>query len=350
MKKIIAVGVTALLMVCTAGAQSISLTNTFGGNQDNVGTSDFLKFNADGTKQNAVVGDRIQFDVGSEKIDGRVRINIQGDNNFATKLQAYANVRPIKQLNFIAGNTFFWKWSSSPAYLAGIDDFLAHGLLLDNNGFGLLADIAPEDSGFSFKLAGGLGVDTHVDLNLGAEFTLNGIFKIAATAQDLVKEARTISAYAELLSVENLLLNAGYVYNNSDVNYIQSTQHLVQVSAGYTVKDINLSFYATVLSGLNNKAFNSATETFVEKAEGVPLTAAVRFYYADLENLNIGTSATYKHVLNDADSTTNITVYPFIDYNTRVGTFRTGIRASFNDDGYNGLSIPFSWQYTIASK
>ena len=350
MKKFIVFGVSLFLLVHTVSAFNVSLTNTFGGNQDNVGTSDFLKFDSDGTKQTAVVGDRIQFDLASEKIDGRVRVNIRGDVDFATLLQGYANVRPIKQLNFIAGNAFFWKWASSSAYLAGIDDYLAHGLLLDKNGFGLLADISPSDSGFSLKLSSGLGIDSHADLNFGAEFALNDIFKIAATAQDVLENTRTFASSAELLSLDNFLLNAGYVYNNSDQTYIQNTEHLVQVSAGYAVKDINLSFYATVLSGLNNISFDATTNEFVTKANGVPLTAAVRIYYADLENLKIGTSASYKHVLNETDSSNIFTVYPFVDYDTRFGIFRTGIRTSFDDNGFKSLSIPFSWQYTISLK
>lgn len=42
MKKLVISVFTALLLASAAGAQNVLLTNTFGGNSDNVGTSDFL--------------------------------------------------------------------------------------------------------------------------------------------------------------------------------------------------------------------------------------------------------------------------------------------------------------------
>ena len=39
----------------------------------------------------------------------------------------------------------------------------------------------------------------------------------------------------------------------------------------------------------------------------------------------------------------SVTVYPYVDYETGFGTFRAGLRTKFNSDGYNGVSIPFSW-------
>ena len=48
MKKIILSTVAAILATSFVSAQSVSLTNTFGGNEDNNGTSDFLKFDEDG--------------------------------------------------------------------------------------------------------------------------------------------------------------------------------------------------------------------------------------------------------------------------------------------------------------
>ena len=63
MKRSIAYFGLILGAVAGLAAQSVSLTNTFGGNSDNVGTSDFLKFDKDGDKSNIVVGDRVQLDV-----------------------------------------------------------------------------------------------------------------------------------------------------------------------------------------------------------------------------------------------------------------------------------------------
>ena len=91
-----------LVLGAVAGlaAQSVSLTNTFGGNSDNVGTSDFLKFANDGTKVTAIVGDRVQLDFASEHIDSRVRLNVSGDAGYIPSVQGYVNFRPFDWLAF----------------------------------------------------------------------------------------------------------------------------------------------------------------------------------------------------------------------------------------------------------
>ncbi|EID85830.1 hypothetical protein MSI_06490 [Treponema sp. JC4] len=350
MKKSIISVFTALLLASAAGAQNVSLTNTFGGNDDNVGTSDFLKFDKDGNKQDAIVGDRIQLDVASENVDARVRLNISGDKNYAPGLQAYANVRPVQPLNIIGGNKFFWKWATSPAYLSAIDDYLTHGKLADDNGAGLVLNIAPESSDIGFKFASAAGSQSRLDLNFGAEFSIKNIVTISATAQDVTEKTRSLGAYVGLNSVKNLILNAGYTYNNSDENYIQGTQNLIQFSVGYTFEELKISLYADLLAGLSNKSsFTTATDDFAELENGIPLTAVVRANYKANEKLDFYTSVKFNHILL-ADSTSDtVTLYPYFDYYTSLGTIRSGLRVFFNDkDGFNGFNIPFSWQYKIS--
>ena len=350
MKKLVISVFTGLLLASAAGAQNVSLTNTFGGNGDNVGTSDFLKFDKDGNKQDAIVGDRIQLDVASENVDARVRLNLSGDKNYAPGLQAYANIRPIQQLNFIGGNKFFWKWATSPAYLSAIDDYLVHGKLADDNGAGLVLNLSPENSDIGFKFAGAAGSQSRLDLNFGAEFSVKNVVTVSATAQDVTEKTRSIGAYVGLNSVKNLILNAGYTYNNTDENYIQGTQHLVQLSAGYTFEELKFTLYADLLAGLNNKTnFLTAADDFAELESGIPLTAAVRAKYNANEKLDLYTSVKFNHKLL-ADSTEDtVTLYPYFDYYTSLGTIRSGVRVFFNDkDGFNGFNIPFSWQYKIS--
>lgn len=350
MKKSIISVFTALLLASAASAQNVSLTNTFGGNSDNVGTTDFLKFDKDANKKDATVGDRIQLDVASENVDGRIRLNISGDKNWTTGLQAYANVRPVQPLNIIGGNKFFWKWATAPAYLPAIDDYLNHGKLADDNGAGLVLNLAPENSEIGFKFAAAAGNQSRLDLNLGAEFSIQDIVTLSATAQDVTEKSRSIGAYVGLKSVKNLILNAGYTYNNTDVNYILGTQNLIQFSVGYTFEEIKFSLYADLLAGLNNKSnFNTATDDFAELESGIPLTAVVRANYKVNEKLDLYTTIDFKHKLLPGSTSDTFTVYPYFDYYTSLGTIRSGLRVFFNDkDGFNGFNIPFSWQYKIS--
>lgn len=347
MKRSIAYFGLVLGAVAGLAAQSVSLTNTFGGNSDNVGTSDFLKFDKDGDKSNLVVGDRVQLDVSSEKIDSRVRLNIKGDTGYANALQGYVNFRPVEQLNFVAGNKFFWKWSTAGAYLAAIDDILNHGKLADDNGAGLVLNFAKEENNSAFTFASAFGNQSRLDLNFGAQFVVKDTFTIGVTAQDVTTDTRSLGAYAAITSIDNFLLNFGYTYNLTDAGYIQGAQHVAQVSVGYTIKDAGLSIYADLLSGLNNKSnYNETTEKFDKLDSGLPIYAAFRTNYKLNENFDLNGSIKINHYLEADDNGTSVTVYPYFDYKTNVGTFRSGLRVFF-DDGYKGFNIPFSWQLKL---
>ena len=349
MKKIV-LGILTAFTLSAVMAQNVSVTNTFGGNSDNTGTSDFLKFDEDWNKADAVVGDRIQLDVSSDKLDSRVRLNIKGDANFSNALQGYANFRPIEQLNFIGGNKFFWKWTVDGAYLSAIDDFLSHGKLADDNGAGVVVNISPEDSDFGFLFAGAAGAKSRLDLNFGAQFFIKDSFSIGVTAQDVTTDARSFGAYVALNGVEKLILNFGYTYNLTDSSYIQGSQHAAQVSVGYKIEDANLSLYADFLSGFNNKSnYDEKLEDFAELDSGIPFYGAFRAKYKLNENLDLNASVKVNHYLKADENGTTVTVYPYFDYKTVVGTFRSGVRVRF-DDGYKGFNIPFSWQYKVPVK
>ncbi len=352
MKRSIAFFGLVLGAVTVLSAQSISLTNTFGGNSDNVGTSDFLKFDDDSDKPDVVVGDRIQLDLASNKIDSRVRLNIKGDTNFSNAIQGYVNFRPVQPVNLIGGNKFFWKWSTAGAYLAAIDDILNHGKLADDNGGGLVINIAPADSKLSFTAAGAVGAQSRLDLNFGAQFAVKDLFTIGATAQDVTTSAYSLGGYFALNAVKNLLLNIGYTYNLTDGSYIQGTQHVAQVSVGYTIEQIGLSLYADLLTGFNNNSnYDEDTEEYNDLDSGFPLYGAFRANYKLNETIDLNGSVKVNHVLAEDDNVTTVTVYPYFDYKTKYGTFRSGVRVFFDDDtGYKGLNVPFSWQVKLPLK
>ena len=42
--------------------------------------------------------------------------------------------------------------------------------------------------------------------------------------------------------------------------------------------------------------------------------------------------------------------YPYIDYDTGLGTIRTGARFNFKDSDFSGIDIPLSWTYKFKIK
>lgn len=350
MKKTVVSIFTGLLLVVSASAESITLTNTLGGNSDNSGTSDFLKFDKDWKKQDLAVGERIQLDVSSEHLDGRVRINVSKEANYLPAVQGYVNVRPIKQLNLIAGNVFFWKWASSPAYLPAIGDYLAHGKLVDNNGFGIVTDFSSEDSDISFKFASSFASEARFNLNFGTEFGIKDLFTVSATAQDVTENSRSFGFYAGLKLIKNLTLNLGYTFNNTDETYIQGTQHLIQAAAGFVFEELKLSLFADVLAGLTNRSnYNTTANDYVELNSGVPVYATLAANFKVLEELELNASVNFNHKLLATDSVNAVTLYPYFDFKTKYGTIRSGARIFFDDkEGYKGFNIPLSWQYAIS--
>ena len=62
MKKILGIALVSAVLAGGAFAQSISLTNTFGGDTDHIGSKgEFISINKDGTKETtSSIGDRLQ--------------------------------------------------------------------------------------------------------------------------------------------------------------------------------------------------------------------------------------------------------------------------------------------------
>ena len=123
MKKILGIALVSAVLAGGAFAQSISLTNTFGGDTDNIGSNgEFISINKDGTKETtSSIGDRIQLDVSSEKVDARVRLDLAAPTfkfndsdsgkidgkNTTVRLRGYVDYKPWTWLHLNAGNYFF---------------------------------------------------------------------------------------------------------------------------------------------------------------------------------------------------------------------------------------------------
>ena len=297
MKKTLA----AALAVMTLGAmafaeQKVSVTNILGGNTDNTGAKDFVQFDKDWNKQDMNIGDRVQLDVSSDHIDARVRtdfaISTIDGKNASTRLRAYATVKPTEWLSITGGNSFFTKYAIAPAYLAASDDYVNHGKLTDENGAGLILNFA------GVKLASSIGAaaraDKKVDLNFGASYQVDDVVSLGFTAQDVTEDARSFSAYAGLLAVEGLGLNAGYTYNYNNTSYLGSTQNALQISTSYTIEDAGLSLYADYMMGFNNVLGDGSGAKY--EKDGMPIYAALRGNYKATENLDVNCQASLSYL------------------------------------------------------
>lgn len=173
MKKLLAASVAGILVCASVFAQKVSLTNTFGANDDNTGNGDFLEFNRkvkdngdfdDGFEnEEAHVDNRLQLDFSSEKLDGRVRMETYGiklnGKESTTRLRGFVRFSPFEQIGLAIGNEFFTKITTDAAYLGAADDTPKWGRMAEN-GFAVVA--LPVEG---LKISGGIRGNTEYDNN-----------------------------------------------------------------------------------------------------------------------------------------------------------------------------------------
>ena len=354
-KKVWLSALAGIVLASGVSAQSITLTNIFGGNADNLYSSDFITLEKDEdgnlNKGNINVADRLQLDFKGDKILGRVRleaktgtVNGKLATNFDTKdsdirLRGFVGFNPWEFLTIAGGNSFFTKYSLSAAYLAASDDQESHGNLLDTNGAGVIFNIA------GLKIAGGVAAESRLNLNLAAAYDIKDVVSLGFTFQDVTTEAFSFAGYAGLSAVENLILNVGYIYNHEG-GYLASAEQAVQVSAGYTFKDIGLTLLGDLQLGLTKNGAKDKDGKYAEY-DRVPLYTKVVAGISPLDNLDVSLAFTL------ADKGTDVvkySFYPYIDYDTGLGTIRTGARFNFKDSDFSGIDIPLSWTYKFKIK
>lgn len=348
-KKVWLSALAGIVLTSGVSAQSISLTNIFGGDSDNLYSDEFLSFTKDDdgnlNKGNVNVADRLQLDFSGEKILGRVRLEAKTgatsgkfkDGDSDLRLRGFVGFKPWDFLTIAGGNSFFTKYSISAAYLAASDDQESHGNLLDNNGAGVIFDFT------GLKIAGGVAAQSRLDLNLAASYDIKDVLSIGVTAQDLTTDARSVAAYVGLKSVEDLILNVGYIYNH-EAGYLASAEQAVQVSAGYNFKDIGLTLLGDFQAGFSKKSAKDKDGNY-DEYDRVPLYTKVVASISPVENLDVSLAFT----LASANSA-EYSFYPYIDYNTGLGTIRTGVRFNFEDSDFAKIDIPLSWTYKFKIK
>lgn len=371
MKKTL-IGGAALLLAASLASADISLSSTFGGNEDNIWGNDFMSWSrkdddpattdrdeSDEFESSvANVSERLQLDYSSEKIDGRLRLEFNANNNINGKnapvrLRGFARFTPLEQIQFAAGNDFFTKYGVSAAYLAAADDTYSSGKMAESG----LAFTAKFNT---FKFVANWAGDSQVDnldklgLNFGADFVIPDTVKIGTTLKNITSDDRTFGIFAGLGSVENLVLNAGYIYNANDVF---PAKHALQASAAYTFKDAGINVAADVVSVLTNEYVKDGETEEYKNSDGdkvYPFYTRVAASYSATENLKVKGDVKLSTLLGE-DYSTETVVYPSVEYKLpkKMGSVQAGVRFTFQDLKDNGglqkFSIPLCWKWTPVS-
>lgn len=371
MKKTL-IGGAALLLAASLASADISLSSTFGGNEDNIWGNDFMSWSrkdddpattdrdeSDEFESSvANVSERLQLDYSSEKIDGRLRLEFNANNkingkNAPVRLRGFARFTPLEQIQFAAGNDFFTKYGVSAAYLAAADDTYSSGKMAESG----LAFTAKFNT---FKFVANWAGDSQVDnldklgLNFGADFVIPDTVKIGTTLKNITSDDRTFGIFAGLGSVENLVLNAGYIYNAND---IFPAKHVLQASAAYTFKDAGINVAADVVSVLTNEFVKDGETEEYKNSDGdkvYPFYTRVAASYSATENLKVKGDVKLSTLLGE-DYSTETVVYPSVEYKLpkKMGSVQAGVRFTFQNLKENGglqkFSIPLCWKWTPVS-
>lgn len=371
MKKTL-IGGAALLLAASLASADISLSSTFGGNEDNIWGNDFMSWSrkdddpattdrdeSDEFESSvANVSERLQLDYSSEKIDGRLRLEFNANNkingkNAPVRLRGFARFTPLEQIQFAAGNDFFTKYGVSAAYLAAADDTYSSGKMAESG----LAFTAKFNT---FKFVANWAGDSQADnldklgLNFGADFVIPDTVKIGTTLKNITSDDRTFGIFAGLGSVENLVLNAGYIYNAND---IFPAKHALQASAAYTFKDAGINVAADVVSVLTNEFVKDGETEEYKNSDGdkvYPFYTRVAASYSATENLKVKGDVKLSTLFGE-DYSTETVVYPSVEYKLpkKMGSVQAGVRFTFQDLKDNGglqkFSIPLCWKWTPVS-
>ncbi len=366
MKKIYSVVLASAIVCGAVSAQSVKVANTFG-----AGGSDLFVFenqkNEDDSFKNIFgfetrVCDRIQVDAKSEKLDGRIRMDIGttkvNGKESTLRLRAYGRYKFIEQLQLIVGNEFFTKVPVDAGYLAASDDYPTYARILQK-GFGLASNFAfGDEENISLKIAGGIKAidDSFFDINnlgldAGLNFGVKDLFTIGLSTQNITGNKISLAAFAGLSAVENLTLNLGYIYNNTDTGFIpKSAKNSISFTAGYDFQDIGLFLGCDVISAISNEYITSGETAKYENAGNalVPFYSKVRLSYSANESLSVNLEGNLAMMLGDSDSF-ETEVYPNVSYKlpAKMGDLSAGFRMNMNSKGIAQFSIPLSWKITL---
>ncbi len=354
-------GIFLILTTVTVDAQSFTLTNTFGGDGDDIADNDFLTFEKGADDKfdagDVLVSDRLQFDFNSDKLDGRMRLQFQtgqqsgkdtNGNTNEIRFRGFMRFRPVSVFGIAAGNDFFTKYAVAGSYLAAADDNPKDGRMAEN-GFAAIADIG------ALRVVGNIGgtaftKSEEVKLNAGVDYAIGEIATVGAVFKNISNDNFSAAVFAGLTSIENLILNAGFLYNAVDTDFITDSAKLaVSVSAAYELTDLNLGLYADFMTGLTSEYMKDG-ETFDHAEDAIPMQFRGRVAYNVTEAFALNLDGIFKMMVGNDDEF-GMVIYPYATYKiTDFGNLKAGLRMNFEKDDMTSFSIPLAWEYKIASK
>ena len=372
MKKIM-VTVAASILVCSIiSAQSLKLVNTFGGDSDSTGGSDLFTYDnlkdengkyKDDYSNKTRVSDRLQLDVSDEKFDARLRTEIAATKlngkESTIRFRGYGRFKPVDQFNLIAGNEFFTKVPVNAGYLIASDDYPKYARILQN-GFGAISNWKLADDGsMKISFAGGLkGTDSSLNdkdkrgLDFGFNFDVRDLVSLGGSFQNATGNQLSAAAFVGLKAIENLTLNAGYIYNCTDTDFIsKSAKNAISLSAGYDFTDMGLFLGADIVSGISNEYLDNGDTKKYQKNDSdlTPFQTKIRISYKLDESVEVGAKAKVSMMIGDSDSR-KTEIYPNIAYklSNNFGTISTGVRVTMDSSDIATISIPLTWKCTLA--
>ena len=372
MKKIM-VTVAASILVCSIiSAQSLKLVNTFGGDSDSTGGSDLFTYDnlkdedgkyKDDYTNTTRASNRLQLDAGDKNFDSRLRMEIGttklNGKESTIRFRGYGRFKPVDQFNLIAGNEFFTKVPVNAGYLIASDDYPKYARILQN-GFGAVSNWKLADDGsMKISFAGGLkGTDSSLNdkdkrgLDFGFNFDVRDLVSLGGSFQNATGNQLSAAAFVGLKAIENLTLNAGYIYNCTDTDFIsKSAKNAISLSAGYDFTDMGLFLGADIVSGISNEYLDNGDTKKYQKNDSdlTPFQTKIRISYKLDESVEVGAKAKVSMMIGDSDSR-KTEIYPNIAYklSNNFGTISTGVRVTMDSSDIATISIPLTWKCTLA--
>ncbi len=372
MKKLFLVTMAGLALYGSVSAQSLKVTNTFGGDVNNTGSSDLFVFenrkDKSGSYKNEFSNqtrssDRLQLDASGKKFDGRARMEIGttklNGKESTIRFRGYARFKPLDQLQFIAGNDFSTKVAVDAGYLTASDDTPKYARILQN-GFGGQSNWNfGQDNNIFVKLAAGIkGTDNSFldenerGLDAGLNFGVKKLFTAGVSVQNMAGYNRSVAMFAGLTSVKNLTLNAGYIYNDTDTDFISSScKNALSLSAGYDFKETGLFAGFDVVSALGNEYLKKGDTLKRKKNDDnlTPFFANVRLSYKLTDSVALGAKTVVYMNIGDNDSA-KTELYPNVTcaLDDGLGSLTTGVRVNLNKNKVAQFSVPLSWKCVLA--
>lgn len=347
----------------TFSQNALSVSNTIGADKDSISNGDFVECIMS-KNLNSNFSDRLQLDTKNNSLTGRIRLTFEPSkiNGSETKIgfRGYAAFTPIKQLDFVFGNSFFNKYALDSFYFHAQDTYENYGKLLVN-GIGIQTNIKFQNLinvPLSLKLALGLDIKndelTLEELNytFGYSLVLKNVFAIEGKFSNINnKNPLQTSMAINFNFIKSLCLNAGFVNNNYDSDVLlDKTKNIFFLSSEYTFEKIHLTLFADYITGLNK--FYISKKGNIKTSETIPYVIASKIEFKCFENTKLLLSYKYAdYIYSEENSITSILLSTTNDLD-KNNSITAGIRFEINEAVKNennqikpNITFPLTWRF-----